>query len=98
MGARERSELPLQEQTGRSFHTFFYPYQKFHRFLAIYHPMVVAERQIHHRTHLDFISNRHRSILDFMHSEDTALRRIQDRSAEQRTVDPAICNGKDSTG
>src|SRR5438067_8421991 len=66
--------------------------QKRHRFLSIYRPVIVAEREIHHRANHDLVFDRHRAFLDRVHPENPALGRIQDRGAEQRAVNSAIRN------
>ena len=60
--------------------------------------MVVAHCEIHHGTDDHFSIDRHRTLLDGMHSEDATLRRIQNRRAEERAIDPAIGNGEDTAG
>src|SRR6266404_5429613 len=70
--------------------------QERHPFLPIDRAMIVAERQIHHRANHDLVFDRDRALLDRVHPENAALRRIQDRRAEQRPVNAAIRNGEDA--
>ena len=58
--------------------------------------MVVAEREIHHRADDDLAVHGDRALLDGVHAEDAALRRIEDRRAEQGAVDAAVGDGEDA--
>src|SRR5262249_19137303 len=59
--------------------------------------MIIAECEIHHRTnfHLSFRGHGARHIL--LHSENAALRRIQNRRGEERAINTTIGNGECTT-
>ncbi len=59
--------------------------------------MIVAQREVHHRTNHDLSINRDRALLDTVHPENPRLRRIDDRGAEERSVDPAVRDRKNAT-
>src|SRR5215469_11032539 len=57
---RNFGNLSLKQESGWVFDAFFDPHQKSHRFPSVYDPVIVAERQIHHRPNLDFLAGGNR--------------------------------------
>ena len=51
-------------------------------FLAVDEAVVVAEREIHHRADDDLAVDGDRALLDRVHAEDAALRRVEDRACD----------------
>src|SRR5258708_22781609 len=58
--------------------------------------MIVTQCEIHHRSYLNLFSNCYRSILDLMHPKNTALRRVENRCAEQGSINAAVGNGENT--
>jgi len=56
--------------------------------------MIVGERQIHHRSNHHFPGDGHRPVLDSVQTQDAALRGIEDRRAQQRTIHAAVADGE----
>src|SRR5262245_94499 len=69
----------FEKNTSRILEQPFDVAEKSDRFAAIDDPMVVSERHIHHRANNNFPVPDNRSVLNRVHSEDTALRRVDDR-------------------
>ena len=63
-------------------------------FFAVDGAVIVAEREIHHRADFHFPVHRHWARHDFVHPENAALRRIQNRRGEERAINTAIRNGE----
>ena len=61
---------------------------------AIHDAMIVREGDIHHGSNHDLSVASHRSVLNRMEPEDAALRRVDDRSREQRAVDAPVRDRK----
>src|SRR4051812_24780821 len=80
----------IHYQPGWIFQNFLHPHQERHRLAAIDDAVVVAEREIHHRSDLHLPGDCHGTLLDLVHSEDARLRRVQDRRGHQRAVHSAI--------
>src|SRR2546423_12703508 len=78
----EFGALEIDWQLLRVLDALFHGDEERHRFLPIHCPVIVAEGEIHHRANYDLVLDRHRALLDRVHPENPALRRIQDRSAE----------------
>src|SRR5260221_10843317 len=98
---KESSSLPflaLQQQPCRILDAILNSDEERYGFLAVHHPMVVAQSQVHHRTDLDFVADSHWTVLDLMHAQNTALWRIQNRGTKQRAVDSTISNGEHTAG
>ena len=74
----------------RRFHQFLDADEKLHGFHAINDAMVVAEGYVHHGANFNLAFDRHSPALDLVKPQNAHLRRIQDRCAEQRTVDTTI--------
>src|SRR5262249_28057482 len=62
--------------------------------LAFDQAMIIRKREVHHGANLDLPIHRDRTVLDLMHSQNPALRRVQDRRREKRAVDAAVRDGK----
>ena len=56
--------------------------------------MVIRQRDIHHRADFDLASNRHGAVLNFVHTQNARLRRVQDRRGHQRSINAAIGDGE----
>src|SRR6516164_1575076 len=56
--------------------------------------MVVTERQIHHWSNLYLTVHSHGARHDFVHAKNSALRRIQNRGGEERSVHSAVGDRK----
>ena len=74
----------------RIFDRFLDPDEEGHRFLAVDDPVVIGQRQIHHRPDLDLAGDRDRPFLNLVHAQNGGLRRVDDRRRHQRAVDAAI--------
>ena len=59
--------------------------------------MIVAQRQIHHRTNHNLIVDRHGPLLNRVHAEDRGLGWVEDRGAEERAEDPAVGDREGAT-
>ena len=92
------ARLTLQKQPCRILDALLYPDEESHGLLAIDNPMVIAQGQIHHRADLDLTTKRHRTLLDLMHPKDTALWRVQNRSAQKLPINPPVRNSKHPAG
>ena len=57
---------------------------------AVDDAVVVGEGQVHHRPDDDLVVDGDRPLLDRVHAEDAALRRVEDRRREQRAEDAAV--------
>ena len=68
--------------------------QEQHCVLAVEQPVVVGEREVHHGPGDDLIAPDHWPVDDRVHSEDGALRRVDDRSAHQRAESAAVGDGE----
>ena len=58
--------------------------------------MVVGEGKIHHRADHHLAVDGDGALLDLVHAEDAALGRIEDRGAQQGSVDAAVGDGEDA--
>src|SRR5438067_583437 len=56
--------------------------------------MVVAKGEVHHRTHHDRAVYGDRALHDFVHAQNSALRRIQNWCAQERAVNAAVRDRK----
>src|SRR5262249_49503548 len=59
--------------------------------------MVVSQRNVHHWTNDHRAIPRHRPFLDSVHSQDAALRRINDRRGQEGAVDTTVADSKSAT-
>ena len=81
----------------RVFHQLLDPHEEEHGLLAVNQPVVVGERQIHHRADRDLILDNDRAFDDIVHPKDTALRRIEDRRRKERAVSASVGDRKRAT-
>src|SRR2546428_295551 len=65
---------------------------------AVHQAVVVGDRHVHHRPDGDRVLAPHRPLLDLVHAEDGALRRVQDGGGEERAVDAAVGDGEGAAG
>ena len=56
--------------------------------------MIVAERKIHHRTDIHLPIHGYGSRHDFVHAENSTLRKIQNRRGKKRSIHSAVCDGE----
>src|SRR5262249_21786393 len=95
-----RSKVPLmgrldgQQTALGAFQALLDAHQERHRLLAIHDAVIVGEREVHHRANHDLIVHHHRTLLDLVHAEDAALRRIQDRRRQEAPEHAAIRHGE----
>src|SRR5262245_56158884 len=68
--------------------------EKGDRFAAVDYPVVVSQRHIHHRTNDNCPFPGNGPVLNRVHPEDAALRRVDDRRRKQRAVDASVGNRK----
>src|SRR5438128_1919704 len=65
-----------------------------HRVLAVDDAVVVGQRDVHHRRGDDLAVLDDRALLDGVHAEDRALRRVDDRRRHQRAEGAAVGDGE----
>lgn len=76
--------LTLKKQSFRIFEHFFDFDEELYRFRSVYDSVVVREGDVHHRTVFHaFGVDGDGTKLDFVHAENTYLRRVQDWSRQQ---------------
>src|SRR5437588_11981932 len=80
----------IERQLLRVLDAFLHFNQKRDRFFAVDRAMIVAEREIHHRPHFRLAVDRDRARHDFVHAKNSGLRRIENRRAQERSVDAAV--------
>src|SRR5215468_6250893 len=73
------SSLKIEHQTLRVLDRFLDLHQEANRLFTIDQPMVVGQREIHHRPRHDLAVAHHGTLLDAMYAEDAGLRRVEDR-------------------
>src|ERR1700730_5147676 len=88
------TDSQIHHEPRRILQNLLHPHQKRHRLSAVDEAMVVAEREVHHRTNLDFAGDRHRSLLNLVHAKDAGLRRIENRRRPERALYAAVRDGK----
>src|SRR5690606_13993683 len=79
----------LENQPRRIFEQLFDVNEELHGVSPIDDPVIVSEGEIHHRANLDLAVDDHRPLLDLVHAQDPALRRVQNRRGHQRAEDAA---------
>ena len=72
--------LNFNQHARRILNSFLNPFQEAHGFTAIHDAMIVRQGDVHHWTDEDLPFARNGPFLDGMHSQNTALRRIDDGS------------------
>src|SRR6478736_4105896 len=85
-----RIQSKIEEEYGRIFDRFLHFNEKCYRFFAVDRAVIVAQREIHHWPNDHFAIPGDRALLDGVHAEDAALRRVEDRRAHERSVDAAV--------
>ena len=73
----------VDDHERRVFHQLLYPNEEKHRLLAVDDPVVVRERDIHHRPDLDLAVDDDGAILGLVQAEDAHLRKVDDRRRQQ---------------
>jgi hypothetical protein len=81
-------------QPRRILQHLFHAHQEGDGLAAVDDAVIVAEREIHHRSRLDLAGDHHRPLLDLVHAEDAGLRRVQNWRRHQRAVDAAVGDGE----
>src|SRR5215218_6886000 len=84
----------IQRQLRRILDAFFHTDKEGDGLFAVNGAMIVTQGKIHHRPHHDLSLEGHWPLLNRVHAEDAALRRIQNRRAEERAINAAIGNRK----
>lgn len=74
--------LHFQHQTTWILQTVFDAYQESNRLLTIDKAMIIAQCQIHHGANNDLTIERNWTLLDGVHTKDTTLWRVKNRSAQ----------------
>src|SRR5213595_3514743 len=82
----------IQRQFFRVFDAVLHFDQKGDGFFPVDCAVIVTERQIHHGANFYFPVHGNWSRHDFVHAEDSALWRIQNRRGEQGSVHSAVCD------
>ena len=99
-GLRCASGSDLDQHARRVLDAFLDALQEGDGFAAIDDAVVIGQRDIHHRANDHLAIARHGTILNGVQAEDAGLRRVHDRSRQQRAIDAAIGDGDagDHTG
>src|SRR5437763_637469 len=82
LDGRKACSLKIKRKLLRIFDALLERNKKRGGFLPIHRAVIVAERKIHHRADDYLILDRDWSLLDRVDTQDSALGRIQDRSAK----------------
>ena len=83
------AQTSSSSRSGFSTHSLI-AHQELHRLAAVDEAVVVGQGQVHHRPDHDLVVDDDRPLLDRVHAEDGALRRVQDRRRQQRAEDAAV--------
>src|SRR5438132_3908982 len=89
-GPQRYRKSEIDRQSVRLFNPFLHFDQESNRFFAVNRAVIVAEREIHHRANNHGAIDRDGPLHDFVHSQNSALRRIQNRGAQKRPIHPAV--------
>src|SRR5262249_27094075 len=81
-GSGDTLALKIQREFFRILDALLHFYQEGNRFFAVDGAVIVAQPEIHLRAHLHAAVPRHWAGHDFVHAQNAALRRIQNRSGE----------------
>src|SRR5580698_8645238 len=68
--------------------------QELHGIATVDDAVIVGQRQIHHGADLDLAVDRHRTILNLVHTQNGALWGIYNGRREQRAEDATVGNGE----
>src|SRR5207249_8680520 len=82
--------LKIERQLLWILDALLYFYEKCDRFFSIDRTVIVTQGEVHHRANFDFPIHGDWSRHDFVHPENAALRRIENRRAQQRAVNAAV--------
>src|SRR5260221_13928683 len=74
------SRSHIEEDTLRVLDAFLDADQEGHRLAAVDDAMIVAQRQIHHRSDLDLVADNDWALVDLVHAENGRLPRADDAS------------------
>src|SRR5882757_677030 len=85
------------DEAGRILDRLLHLYEEGDGLFAVDEAVVVAQREIHHRADDDLAVDGDRTIVDRVHAEDGALRRVDDRRREERAEGAAVGDGEDAT-
>ena len=88
----------LEQNSSRIFDRHANRIEKLYGFASIDDSMVVGQGEVHHRTNDYGAVFGDRPFLNFMHAEDGALWRIQNRGRDERTEDAAITDRERTAG
>ena len=80
---RKLRGLEIKHKTRWILQRFFNADKECYSFLAINDTVVIGKRQIHHGADDHLAIDGDGTLLDLMHAKDAALRRIEDRRAEE---------------
>ena len=86
----ERTASDLQQKALGVLDALLDADQELNGFAAVDQPVIVRERDVHHRAHDDRVVDDDRALLNGVQAQDAALGRIQDRRRQQRPVDAAV--------
>mmetsp|Transcript_17288 Transcript_17288/g.51982 ORF Transcript_17288/g.51982 Transcript_17288/m.51982 type:complete len:258 (+) Transcript_17288:741-1514(+) len=68
---------------------------KRHRLATVDEPVVIRQRQVHHRPRLDLaVGHHHGALRDVVHAQDGRLWRVDDRRRHHRAIHATIGDGK----
>src|SRR5687768_14626744 len=87
----------LDQHAGGFLDRLFDALEEAHRLAPVHDTMIVGERDVHHRPRDDGALDHDGAIDDAVQAEDAALRGVDDRRREQRTVDAAVRDGERTT-
>src|SRR5882757_812043 len=88
----------VQHHARRILEALFYGHQELDCFAAVDDAVIVGQRDVHHGTNHHLTVDGHRPILNLMHAEYGALRRIDDGRRQQRPEHAAIGDGEGAAG
>src|SRR5579885_1026269 len=66
------------------------PHQELRRLSAVDQPVIITECQVHHRADHDRVVDHDGPLLDGVHAEDRALRRVEDGRTQHRPEDATV--------
>src|SRR5262245_50974947 len=95
-GSPERSSHFQQEALG-SLDTLLDAYQKADRLAAVNEAMIIGQGHVHHGPDHHLIVDGDGTLLNGVHPKDAALRRIEDRCAQETAEDSAIGDGESTS-
>src|SRR4051812_751491 len=90
--SRVKADLDFKQHPRWGFQRFLDALEEGDRFAAIDNAMIVGERQIHHRANNNLSVANDGAVLNGVHSQNAALRRIENRRGKQRTINSAVAD------